>query len=66
MISPETADLFGFPLRFIFTGVRAAFKRPKISFKQLGSPQAENAMSILVDSSSEIPWWKEPCVYRKP
>jgi hypothetical protein len=29
-------------------------------FFEPGSQQAEHAMSTLVSSSSEIPWWKEP------
>src|SRR5271169_4655076 len=29
-------------------------------FEQPGSQQAEHAMSTLVTSSSEMPWWKEP------
>src|SRR5258708_3958279 len=29
-------------------------------FEQPGSQQTEHAMSITLNSSSEIPWWKEP------
>jgi hypothetical protein len=36
--SPETADLFGSPLRFIFPGARAAFQADKNLFRATGKP----------------------------
>src|SRR5258706_15149339 len=60
MISRETAVSFGSPLTFIFPPLRAAFQAASSLFEQPGSQQTEHAMSITLNSSSEIPWWKEP------
>jgi hypothetical protein len=52
------------PSLWLFTQVHlpvcaSPSRRPAVS-QQPGSQQAEHAMSTLVNSSSEIPWWKEP------
>src|SRR5258708_757493 len=63
MISRETAVSFGSPLTFIFPPSTFACRFPSSQqslFEQPGSQQTEHAMSITSNSSSEIPWWKEP------
>jgi MFS transporter, SHS family, lactate transporter len=53
-------SLFGSPLKFIFA-LRVAFQAASSFFlSNRGCQQDERAMSTLVNSSSEIPWWKEP------
>src|ERR1700692_357022 len=61
MISRETAVSFGSPLTFIFPPLRAVFQAASNLF--LSNREANKRsmpMSITLNSSSEIPWWKEP------
>jgi hypothetical protein len=51
--------LFGSPLKFIFP-FACRLPSGQQFFFEPGSQPAEHAMSTLVNSSSEIPWWKEP------
>jgi SHS family lactate transporter-like MFS transporter len=60
MISRETAVPFGSPLTLIFPRLRAAFQAASNLFLSNPGQQVEHDMSTILNSSSEIPWWKEP------
>src|SRR3984957_15971369 len=59
-------DLSGLPFLLALhssssSRLRVAFQAASSFFlSNRGCQQAERAMSTLVNSSSEIPWWKEP------
>src|ERR1700722_561842 len=52
-------SLFSSPHKFIFP-FACRLPSGQQFFFEPRSQQAEKAMSTLVNSSSEIPWWKEP------
>jgi hypothetical protein len=53
-------SFFGSPLKLIFPFACRLPSGRQFLIEQPGSQQAEHAMSMTLNSSSEIPWWKEP------